>query len=500
MKWPSGGVAKWVLALSLCPFATSPLYSQAAFVGCEGAGCVTAAGRNGTILFVTNTNDSGAGSLRAALETSGTRTIICRVAGTIAISSSLDEITVDDPFYTFAGQTCPGGGLTVDGRNSSGYGIRIATNNGVIQYLSVRMGLGVRSPGCQCGSNIWIGHSNTHNLVFDHLSMSWTTDETATIWNGNGATPKPHDITFSWIINSEGIAGHATGMAVGSTTNTDDMDNIDVHHSLWGWGSHRFPHHSNHKWRWVNNITYNYGFRAYQCDDGCEIDWISNIYKAGPATDASIYEMSVDPDLLSNNASGIPSIYATGNKGPHQSDYTASSWPMIREIEGFNGPYVGALSEGTYGRGSPLAALTYPITATPANQLEDLLFSHVGNSRRLSCAGEWEMRRDAVDARLIQEYEDGTGISTSGVDPDETAVGGFPTIGSGTACTDTDNDGLPDEYEDNNGLNKNSAADGWGTVTGGACDSYTNLDCFLAGLQLSGDSKPITGKGRGIPQ
>ena len=490
--WINNILLAWLLLLLFTTFG----HSQAAFIGAQGAGAVTAGGRGGTICRVTNLNNSGAGSFRACAEGSGARIVVFDVGGTIDM---LSELHIQNPNISIYGQTAPGGGILISGKNAGSLDgfIYVNTNNVVIQYLSVRLGSSASRPA-STGTGIWIGNGTTNNVILDHLSVSWTTDDCIAIWRQTGV-PDIHSVTTSWSIFSEPLAAQATVFSIGSSTSTDGMDNIDFHHNLAGWGTHRMPHHSNHLFRYVNNITYNYSFRGYQCDDGCELDVISNIWKAGPANDASVREMAVDPDLASNNASGIPSIYFTGNKGPHHSDPDTNGWPdMVWEVDGFNGPFLGTpLSDPTYRRLSPLAAQTFPITATHANSLETLLLAHVGNSRRLSCLGEWEMRRDAVDARLIGEYNEGTGIAAPS---DETSVGGYPTISGGTACVDTDGGGVPDEYEDANGMNKASSADDQATQSGGPCDTYTKLDCFLAGLQLSADSKPITGKGRGIPK
>ena len=59
-------------------------------------------------------------------------------------------------------------------------------------------------------------------------------------------------------------------------------------------------------------------------------------------------------------------------------------------------------------------------------------------------------------------------------DPSE--VGGWDTIASGTRCTDSDDDGMPDAWEAQHGLNsKPFAADNMLDNDG---DGYTNLEEF----------------------
>ena len=485
---------RFLIFLLLVLLGIETAHAQAAFIGAEGAGAVTAGGRGGTIVRVTNLNNSGAGSLRNCLEGTGTRICVFDVGG---IVSATTQINVSSGGLTVFGQTAPGGGITVDGRQHSDQVILIDAANVVIQYLSVRAGFNAgRSPSVCC-SNFWLS-GNTNNAILDHVSMSWAADENLTIWRSVGL-PSHTNLTFSWSILSEGFG---TAIAIGSAVTpngTGNMINFDFHHNLMGWTSHRHPHYSNKLFRFVNNLTYNYGFRAQQADDGVEPDVINNVWKAGPWTTGGIRELAVEPDLgLGNNATGTPLIYFTGNKGPNHTNPDTDGWDdMVWEVTGFNGPFVGILNT-IYKRVTPHPALTYPITATHANSLESLVLDHVGNSRRLDCAGNWVMRRDAVDTRLINEYNAGTGISAA-IDHEDD-VGGFPTISGGTACTDTDGGGVPDTWETNNGLNPASAADDQPTVSSGVCATYTNLDCYMAGLQLSSPAKPVVRRGRGVPK
>ena len=87
--------------------------------------------------------------------------------------------------------------------------------------------------------------------------------------------------------------------------------------------------------------------------------------------------------------------------------------------------------------------------------------------------GNWVFNRDTVDARLVQEYQTGKGI----VPNTESDVGGFPVISNGTPCTDTDHDGMPDQWEDAKGLNKNDPSDGPRV----GADGYTYVEKYLGG-------------------
>ena len=155
--------------LSSALYAAEPLPS---FPGAVGFGAKAKGGRGGAVLFVENLNDSGPGSLRAALEAEGPRTVIFRTSGTIEIKS---DITIRHPFLTIAGQTAPGGGIAVkiDGKTDV-CTINIETHDVIVRHLRVRPGPAIQ--GSVNGDAIQM-LENAHDVIIDHCSLSWGTDE-----------------------------------------------------------------------------------------------------------------------------------------------------------------------------------------------------------------------------------------------------------------------------------------------------------------------------------
>lgn len=172
----------------------------------EGFGVQTPAGRGGVILKVTNLNDSGTGSLRAAVEAASPRLIVFNISGTIHLHASL---TITHPFITIAGQTAPSPGITLRGA-----GISVRTHDVLIQHLRVRVGDALLPPDPSGRDGIQI-LAPASRVVVDHISASWAIDE-------NGSTWDVSDVTISNSIFSEGLSRslhrkkeHSKGFLIG---------------------------------------------------------------------------------------------------------------------------------------------------------------------------------------------------------------------------------------------------------------------------------------------
>jgi hypothetical protein len=118
----------------------------------------------------------------------------------------------------------------------------------------------------------------------------------------------------------------------------------------------------------------------------------------------------------------------------------------------------------------------------PFDDLVEVVTATVGNSQRVNCSGQWVNKRDSIDTRIIDEFQTGTG---SIIDyPSD--VGGYAAIDPGTACEDTDSDGIPDSWESARfgGLSKTSSGDY-------DSDGYTNIEEYFNGSNpVDGDTMP----------
>ncbi|MGH7958719.1 MAG: hypothetical protein ACREH8_17165 [Opitutaceae bacterium] len=455
-----------------------------AFPGAQGGGAVSAGGRGGAVILVTNLNDVAAGepgysgSLRAAVEASGPRTVVFRVGGEILLAS---ELRITNPFITIAGQTAPGGGITLKGPDKVLQMVVVGptAHDTIIRYIRIRKGYAgypCNDPKTEgCGQNLTV---LANNVMIDHVSSSWNQDEGLSAQGDRQRGVS--NVTFSYNIQAEALRSHSTAFWVGGGSPLLVTD-IDFHHNLVMTHSHRVPLAKGGSGRFVNNLIYNGRLYFIRVGGGMQLDVIANTFKKGSMTGARFFhEISGYENTTgaaNYGAPGAPSIYLSGNRGYHQSDPAGDQWliahasPPLDE----NGIEIGPVPSG-WRRDAPLADTTYPIVAEPVANIEASILPTVGASRRLACDGTWVANRDSVDARLVAEYETDTGRTSPPVT--EADVGGYPRIAPGTPCADADSDGMPDVWEKANGLNPNNAADG--NII--AANGYTNLENYLNGV------------------
>lgn len=177
------------------------------FPGASGFGAHTVAGRGGQVYRVINLNDRGPGSLRHGIEQiEGPRVIVFEVSGVIALESDLvvrPKSEGEFGFLTIAGQTAPPPGITL--KNA---GIAVRSHDVLIQHLAIRPGAATTSPRLPRLLNrdaikIEAPPGQTaYNIVIDHVSCSWATDETVSTWSDQGSI---YHVSFLNSIFSESI-------------------------------------------------------------------------------------------------------------------------------------------------------------------------------------------------------------------------------------------------------------------------------------------------------
>ncbi|MBT3605748.1 MAG: pectate lyase [Candidatus Latescibacteria bacterium] len=416
-----------------------------AFPDAQGFGAYAIGGRGGALFLVTTLEDYGKGetpiegSLRAAIEAEGPRMVLFKVGGIIELKAPL---VVRNPYLTLAGQIAPWQGICL-----KNYGLQIReTHDVVIRYLRVR-------PGDEMGEELdAISINKSQNVILDHCSASWGTDETLSV-TGVGTDR----ITVQWCMIAESLnqSVHKKGAhGYGSLIRTDGR--VSFHHNLYAHHTTRVPRPGTYGDKsglldFQHNVIYNWkSMPGYSRADSVRMNLVGNYYKPGPSTTGKDYIFQIGGQTSL--------IYASDNilEGVEQG---WDDWVLIEGRGWWN--WIFGLDD---------YKLTQPIAVAPVlkEKTKEMYFDV------LRFAGVSLQMRDAVDRRIMAELEKGEGrIINSQKD-----VGGWPTYESGRSFSDRDGDGMPDRWEK---LHKLDAEDGEDHSKDADGDGYTNLEEFLNG-------------------
>ncbi|WP_113923020.1 LamG-like jellyroll fold domain-containing protein [Cognataquiflexum aquatile] len=435
-----------------------------AFPGAEGFGKYATGGRGGQVLKVTNLNDSGPGSLRAALETRGPRIVIFEVSGNIKLKSN---ITVYNYNLTIAGQTAPGDGITIQD-----YAVIFTeSENVIVRFIRSRQG----SLAGVAGDAISI--RDVKNFILDHSSFSWGTDETLSIGSGE-------NISIQNCIISEGLndsvnpkGNHGYGSLIGGA-------NISLIHNLWSGFTLRNPSFSdagnNGTIDFRNNVIYNWQTRSSDNGPNCKVNMVGNYYKPGPASKATggwTPNYFLNATMLNNDPSTYGKFFLEGNKVVGRTIVDSNQWEGVRlETGTLTDQYLERLKNKD--QNGKLIPFPIPIGLYSITRTADDAYINVLNNVGAN------LFRDAVDQRIITETRNGTttfkGSKTGllGIIDSQNDVGGWPILKSLTAPVDTDQDGMPDAWETTNKLNPNQSNDREYNLS----PYYTDIEVYINSL------------------
>ncbi len=435
-----------------------------AFPGAEGFGKYTSGGRGGKVLIVTNLDDNGAGSLRAAVQTKGARIIVFGVSGTIHLQSKL-TFTSD---ITIAGQSAPGDGICL-----ADYPVEVKGNNIVIRYMRFRMGDKNQRGGMVDGNggDDAFGGTRCNKLIIDHCSMSWSTDEVFSVYAGDSTTlqwnliSEPLNYSYHFETGDKDYEHHGYGGIWGGRHTTG-------HHNLFAHCGNRTPRFDgirNIPAEFVdfrNNVIYNWGSNNVYAGEGGNYNLVNNYYKPGPTTNKSVRSRILNPY---KKAPSIPfgKFYVDGNFVEGSAEVSSNNWRGV------------VMNDGT-DADAQQARMNVPFeTAEVKTQSSQGAYGQV-----LSNAGA-SFKRDTLDERVIKEVRNGTGgmIDVQGGFAHGTAyeltVNAWPFLKTAPTPTDSDKDGMPDTWEKLHGLNANDGTDAIGHKLH---KHYTNVEVYLNGL------------------
>lgn len=419
--------------LSAAALTLSVTAQPLAFPGAEGFGKHAVGGRGGRTIIVTNLNDDGPGSLRDAVEQQGPRTVVFAVSGNIELRKPL---RIDNDSITIAGQTAPGDGICLKDQPLIVNGSHV-----IVRYLRARLGDKFEHDNDAVSG----GRYGQHDVILDHLSVSYSIDECLSIY-------KTRNLTVQWCLVSHSLAhsrhtkgAHGFGGIWGGYGAT-------FHHNLLANHSSRNPRFSSVEGTkqvdMRNNVVYNWGFKsAYGGGRHGEINMVKNYYKPGPA--------SLHHRLLDVADDGTGRYYVSGNVMVGDEAVTTDNWT------------------GVGGKNNPLDCRVgepYPFVPIDEQSPEEaylLVLKNVGCS----------LHRDAYDRSVLEQVEKGEAwYGDKGIIDSPEQAGGWPLLKTGKAPQDSDRDGMPDKWERRHGLNPKDAAD---AVLYTLDKDYTNLEVFV---------------------
>jgi hypothetical protein len=470
------------------------------FPGAEGHGRNTTGGRGGVVYYVNNLTDVNSGnsttregSLRWCLNQTGTKTILFKVSGTIFLTSNL-SISKDN--VTIAGQSAPGDGICI-----AGFPVSLSANNVIIRYLRFRMGDSLDSNADGADA---LGGRYKKNIIVDHCSMSWSTDECVSIY-GNENT------TLQWCIVSESLrlSGHTKGAhGYGGIWGGK---NASFHHNLMAHHDSRVPRlgpstltQLNEYTDVRNNVFYNYNGSGAYGAEAMNANMVNNFYKPGPASKSGTARgkiLSIDKKI---NLSTTDGFYPINNKwGKFYIDGNAvdASTSTGSDATACNNATANNWQYGVYNQ---FASQYGTVSASDRNDMKVTVpfdasvvtthTAHVAYEKVLAHAGA-SLVRDTHDQRILNETLNGTaafrGKSSANVSPypkwgiidsqnDIKPAGAasdwspWPTLNSTTAPADTNIDGIPDGWLETNFPGK--------TATDLNEEGYTYLEVYLNGI------------------
>lgn len=356
-----------------------------AFDGAEGCGKYALGGRGGREYVITSLEDDGSeGTLRYAVEAEGPRIITFAVSGDIHLKAPLN---IENPYISILGHTAPGAGITIRDHN-----VFITADHTVIRYIRFRLG---SSSGQEADA---IGAKRCRNLIIDHCSMSWATDENASFYNIN-------DATVQWCIISEALNASVHHKGEHGYGGIWGGRNVSFHHNLFAHNKSRNPRFDHPRIYsgqelltgrgtvdFKNNVVYNWNIKAIY---GGEEGWFNvedNYFRPGPATrnlDGEWLDISTSPTTsmtpgnfyIDDNIYDVSAVRKGGLDGRKPDCEKIASWKDVYKMKSAEDPF----------------AIKVGLDSEDAEDAYRSVLKGAGASKK----------RDAVDKRIVKEVRRG---------------------------------------------------------------------------------------------
>ena len=523
---------KILTSMAAALMSAAALAQAPAFPGAEGHGRYVTGGRGGKVIHVTNLNDKGTGSFRAAVTGNSKKIIVFDVAGVIPLASNL-TIGANT---TILGQTAPSPGITLR------YYTVQPEDNCIIRFIRLRRG---QEKDINDGADAtW--QRNKTGIIFDHCSFSWSIDEVASFYDNN-------NFTMQWCTVAESLTnpGHSKGAHGYGGIWGGKL--ASFHHNFVGHLMNRGPRFNGARYGWTgytsnkdydtykwenpvqaenvdfrNCVMYNAQGTCYGGPGGGQINIVNNYYKAGPSHSLKSKTLNgIKVSVSSGKERGSQdritqvTVSSSGNsdkKHPEYYEMTSryfisgnttettkgtvtknQDWKGVVYDKGtytYNGEIYSADKKNFYG--DAVAHQTIDGVScvkikmdNPAPTGEVTTHSAAEAFSKVLAYGGASLYRDEIDARYMEEAKTGTAqykgsiTQSPGIIDKVSDVNGYTESTFGTASRpadfDTDKDGIPDAWELANGLNPNDDSDAL-TYSLDGKGYYTNLEVYANSL------------------
>ena len=523
---------KILTSMAAALMSAAALAQAPAFPGAEGHGRYVTGGRGGKVIHVTNLNDKGTGSFRAAVTGNSKKIIVFDVAGVIPLAS---DLTIGAN-TTILGQTAPSPGITL-----RYYTVR-PEDNCIIRFIRLRRG---QEKDINDGADAtW--QRNKTGIIFDHCSFSWSIDEVASFYDNN-------NFTMQWCTVAESLTnpGHSKGAHGYGGIWGGKL--ASFHHNFVGHLMNRGPRFNGARYGWTgytsnkdydtykwenpvqaenvdfrNCVMYNAQGTCYGGPGGGQINIVNNYYKAGPSQSLKSKTLNgIKVDVSTGNERGnqeritqvtVSTRSNSDKKHPEFYEMTSryfingnttettkgkitknQDWKGVVYDKGtytYNGEIYSADKKNFYG--DAVAHQTIDGVScvkikmdNPAPTGEVTTHSAAEAFSKVLAYGGASLYRDEIDARYMEEAKTGTAqykgsiTQSPGIIDKVSDVNGYTESTFGTASRpadfDTDKDGIPDAWELANGLNPNDDSDAL-TYSLDGKGYYTNLEVYANSL------------------
>ncbi|MGL5016139.1 MAG: BACON domain-containing protein [Bacteroidales bacterium] len=470
----------------------NPNLSEQSFPGAEGGGAIATGGRGGKVLYVTTLEDKTSnppvGSLRWAVNQSGPRTILFKVSGIIELQSTL---VIRNGDLTIAGQSAPGDGITIKDYTTR---VNEGCDNLIIRFIRFRMGDEKQTED----DAIW--GRNAKNIMLDHCTMSWNTDECSSFYDNR-------NFTMQWCILSESLRISVHDKGTHGYGGIWGGESASFHHNILAHHDSRNPRMNGTRYSYPdpdelvdfrNNVLFNWGANNAYAGEGGNYNFVNNYYQPGPASKNTgrIFQPTPSSASSTTPANVWANLYVDGNRvmsasGSVNSSVTNNNWNGIQ-------PNPSSKDKAELKHDSEFAVAS--VTTHSAEMAYYKAIEFAGAS----------FSRDTVDRRIAREvenievtYTNGGNGSTNGLIDTQEAAEGWALYRElykiSDALEDSDGDGIPDIWEEAYALNPNNSADG-NLKSLDPSGRYTNLEVYLHNLVQHIVKGQLEGGEPSIPQ